>query len=221
MSVLDALSPIALISKMPGMDSITGKSQQRDITAAKQRADAALTEGYTTGRSDYERAGAMFQPYANTGGNAMKMYADATGVNGQPAYDAAAGNFMTGDPFRRANEDFANQNLAKTFNARGGLYSGNAMLAASRGSLERGSTDWNNWLNRLSGQADQGFKATGSTAAIATGQGDMANNYGQTRAGNEISYGNAMAGSRSTLMNNLLSIAGVAAKAMAPSPVPR
>lgn len=193
------------------LGGLTGSAQKADITAAKGRADAALREGYDTGRADYSAASDRFQPYADTGGNAMRMYADATGVNGQPAYNAAAGNFATGDPFRQSNEDFANEQLKRTFNARGATYGGNAMLAAARGSLERGSTDWNNWLNRLQGQGQQGFQATAAQAGIGTGMGDMAMGYGQTKAGNEINYGNAMASNRNTLTNNLVSIANAGA----------
>lgn len=198
------------------LDEFTGKAQQGDISRAKGQADAALKTGYDTGQADYTGASGRYDQYAQTGGNAMKMYADATGVNGQPAYSAVAGNFVTGDPFRQQNEDFANQQLMKTFNARGAAYGGNAMLAAARGSLERGSTDWNNWLNRLQGQSQQGFQATGAQAGIDVGKGDMAANYGTTQAGNDINYGNAMASSRSTLMNNLVGLGGVAIKGATP-----
>jgi hypothetical protein len=201
---------------MSVIGSFTGADQKRDLTAAKGRADTALKTGFDAGQADYDNAFHQFDQYAGTGGRANAMYADATGVNGQPAYDAAAHNFTTGDPFRQSNEDFANEQLKRTFAARGGLYSGNAMLAAARGSLERGSTDWNNWLNRLQGQAGQGFQAAGAQAGINVGKGDMAMGYGQTQAGNEINFGNAMASNRGTLMNNLTGLAGVGIKAFTP-----
>lgn len=201
---------------MSVIGAFTGKDQQGDITAAKGQADAALKTGFNTGQADYTGASSRYDPYAATGGNAMKMYADATGVNGQPAYQGAVTNF-TGDPFRQQNEDYANTQLMKTFNARGSAYGGNAMLAAARGSLERGSTDWNNWLNRLQGQGQMGMQATGAQAGIDVGKGDMAANYGQTQASNDISYGNAMASSRGTLMNNLLGVGNVAVRGMTPN----
>lgn len=204
-------------------DGFTGKSQEKDLQQAKAKSDADLTDGYGAGQARYDQAKTYFAPYAETGGKANAMYADATGVNGQPAYDAVAKNFMTGDPFRQSNEDFANEQLKKTFNARGSLYGGNAMLAAARGSLERGSTDWNNWLNRLQGQAGQGFQAAGSTAGLTAGQGDMSVGEGTTRAGSEITYGNAMAGNRNTLMNNLMGVGDLAVRAVGASqgiPVP-
>lgn len=201
---------------MSVLGSFTGSDQKRDLTAAKGRADVALKQGFDTGQADYENAKGYWSPYAETGGKANAMYADATGVNGQPAYSAIASNFATGDPFRQSNEDFANEQLKRTFAARGQTYSGNAMLAAARGSLERGSTDWNNWLNRLQGQSQQGMQAAGAQSGITVGQGDMAMGYGQTQAGNEINFGNAMASNRGTLMNNLTGLAGVGVKAFTP-----
>jgi hypothetical protein len=212
-SVLNYISPVAAIAGSRFVkDTLGGGAAQGDIQAAHAQSEKDLAQGYDAGQNDYSSASDRYTPYAQTGGNAMKMYADATGVNGQGAYDTAAHNFATGDPFRQQNEDYANQQLLKTFNARGATYSGNAMLAAARGSLERGSTDWNNWLNRLQGQSQQGFQATGAQSGIDVGKGDMAMGYGQTRAGNDISYGNAMALNRGTLMNNLIGIGGVVAK---------
>lgn len=212
MSILKYFSPVAAIGESRFFkDTIGGGAAQRDIQAAKGRADSALDTGYNTGRGDYERAGHRFDDYAATGGNAMRMYADATGVNGRGAYQGAVDNFA-GDPFRQGNEDFAQRQLGRSFAPRGMRYSGNAMLAAARGSMERGSTDWNNWLNRIQGQGEQGFRATGAQAGVDTGMGDMAMGYGQTKAGNEINYGNAMASNRGTLMNNLMGLAGVGGK---------
>ncbi len=185
--------------------AFTGADQQADITAAKGKADAALAAGNTAEQAGYGHAIDQFAPYSQTGTRANAMYANATGVNGQPAHDAAAKGFATGDPFRQQNEDYANEQLKRTFAARGGTYSGNAMLAAARGSLERGSTDWNNWLNRLQGQAGQGFAAAGSTANLMAGQGNAAMGYGQTVAGNEINYGNAMASHENDAFTNTIS----------------
>jgi hypothetical protein len=201
---------------MSVLGSFTGSDQKGDLQNAKRQSDAALAQGYNTATGDYTQARGYFDPYAQTGNAANAMYANATGVNGQAAYNQAAQNFTTGDPFRQSNEDFANQQLLKTFNARGSAYGGNAMLAAARGSLERGSTDWNNWLNRLQGQSQQGFQTAGAQAGITTGMGNLATDYGNTQATNDINFGNAMASNRNTLTNNLLGVAGLGLKAFTP-----
>ncbi len=201
------------------LDDFSGASQRGDLRRSHDAATSYLTQGYDDARAAYERAGGLFDPYAESGGRANAMLMDAIGVNGRPAYEAIARNFAS-DPFRQSNEDFANKQLLSTFNryvGGPGANSGNAMLAAARGSLERGSTDWNNWLNRLTGAGDRGFRATTSQAGIQTGLGDLAQGHGQTMAGNEINFGNAMAGSRSTLTNNLLGLGGLAMSAVTPT----
>jgi hypothetical protein len=65
------------------------------------------------------------------------------------------------------------------------------------------------------GQGQQGGQFAGQQAAVRTGQGDLDFGYGATRAGQETSYGNAQAANRSTGVNNLLNVAGTAAKAAA------
>ncbi len=194
-----------------------GTDQADALTAGKQQSDAALKTGFNAGQAGYDQAAHQFDQYNQTGGAANQMYANATGVNGQAAYNGVANNFMTGDPFRQSNEDFANKQLLKTFNARGGAYGGNAMLAAARGSLERGSTDWNNWLNRLQGQAGQGFSAAGSTAGLLAGKGNQAMNYGETQANNDNSFANAMAASKSIPINNLTGLFSTAVKGSTPT----
>ncbi len=167
-----------------------GTDQKNDVTNAKVKADAALKTGFDASQAGYTSASDRFNPWAATEGKANEMYANATGVNGQPAYQGAVANFA-GDPFRQQNEDFANTQMQKMFNARGGAYGGNIMLAGERASQERGSTDWNNWLNRLQGQANP--TAVGAQAGYDVGKGTNAMDYGQTQAGNEINFGNALA----------------------------
>jgi hypothetical protein len=201
---------------MSFLGSFFGSDQKKDIQRAKVASDAALKTGLNEANTQYDNAMGFYTPYAQTGQAANTLYANATGVNGQPAAQTAANQFYSSDPFRQSNEDFANKQLAQTFNARGSLYGGNAMLAAARGSLERGSTDWNNWLNRISGQAAQGANVAGAQSGVAQGKGQLAYGAGTTQAGNEINFGNAMAAARSIPINNLLGVAGTAVKMFTP-----
>lgn len=190
-----------------------GTSQQKDLKASKAAADSALSQGYTGAMGDYKTAQGMYDPYVKQGQQANSMYGNALGLNGVDAQKSFGANYAAADPFREQNADFANNALMRQYNAKGMGNSGTAALATQRASLERGSQDYNNYLNRLQGQGQQGFQATGAQAGLQQGMGDMTYGYGQQRAGNEINYGNALAQSRSTGINNILGVAGVAAKA--------
>ena len=190
-----------------------GTSQQKDLKASKAAADSALSQGYTGAMGDYKTAQGMYDPYVKQGQQANSMYGNALGLNGVDAQKSFGANYAAADQFREQNADFANNALMRQYNAKGMGNSGTAALATQRASLERGSQDYNNYLNRLQGQGQQGFQATGAQAGLQQGMGDMTYGYGQQRAGNEINYGNALAQSRSTGINNILGVAGVAAKA--------
>jgi hypothetical protein len=196
--------------------SFFGNDQRKDIERANQQATASLEAGKQSALTSYGNAQGMYQPYAQQGGRANALYGDATGANGQDAYRAAMGNFAGSDPFRQQNEAYARQADQNRYSARG--WSGNASLAAARASTERGATDWNNYLMRLQGQGQQGLQATGAMAGLEQGKGDIQSGFGQQMAGNAINYGNALAGSRNIGLQNILGVAGTAAKFFAPSP---
>jgi hypothetical protein len=190
-----------------------GKSQQKDLANSKAQADAALGQGYGTAQGNYKTAQGMYDPYRQQGQQANALYGNALGLNGVDAQKAFGANFAASDPFRQQNADFANNSLMRQYNARGMGNSGTAALATQRASLERGSQDYNNYLNRLQGQGQQGFQATGAQAGLEQGMGDLAYGYGQQQAGNAINYGNALAQSRSIGVNNLMGMGGLALKA--------
>lgn len=194
-----------------------GGSTRSDLRKGKKASDAALTAGDQAATAAYGNAMARFDPYSQSGINADKMLSDAIGLNGQAAYQGVVDNFM-GDPFRKSNEDFAQEQLLRHWNGVGASRGGAAALAAARASQERGSTDWNNWLDRLTSAKGQGLQVAGAQAGIDTALGDQKFALGQQRASNEINYSNAMAASRNIGINNLLGVAGLAVKAMTPTP---
>lgn len=196
--------------------SFFGNDQRKDIENANRQATASLEAGKQGALTSYGNAQSMYQPYAQQGGRANALYGDATGANGQEAYQAAMGQFAGSDPFRQQNEAYARQADQNRYSARG--WSGNASLAAARASTERGATDWNNYLTRLQGQGQQGLQATGAMAGLEQGKGDIQSGFGQQMAGNAINYGNALAGSRNIGLQNILGVAGTAAKLFSPSP---
>lgn len=192
-------------------DSFFGNKQREDITNADAKSTKYLGQGRDDAVSNLKAAQDIIKPYAAQGTRANALYGDATGANGQDAYQAAMGNFAGSDPFRQQNEAYARQADQNRYSARG--WSGNASLAAARASTERGATDWNNYLMRLQGQGQQGFQATGAVAGLQQGIGDVQNGYNQQMAGNAINYGNAMASSRTQGVQNILGAAGTLAGA--------
>ena len=189
-----------------------GTSGQKDLANAKGAATQALTNGYNGAMGNYNTAQGMYDPYRQQGQQASNMYGNALGLNGTDAQKSFGANYAASDPFREQNADFANNALMRQYNAKGMGNSGTSALATQRASLERGSTDYNNYLNRLQGVGQQGFQATGAQAGLEQGKGDLTYGYGQQQAGNEISYGNALAQSRNTGVNNLLGLGGLLAK---------
>lgn len=195
---------------------LLGSSQRKDLKQAKAQADTALQTGTQQGNAYYDAATGTLQPFVQGGTQANDLYLNAIGVNGQDAQQQVQDNFLT-DPFRAQNGQLADEALVRSLNARGASRGGLAALAVSRANLERGSEDYNNWLNRLQGASTQGASAAGAQAGVQTGQGDLNFGAGQQKAANAINYGNAMAQSRSIGINNILGIAGLGIAGFTPT----
>jgi hypothetical protein len=190
-----------------------GGSARKDLRNAKAASDKELDAGYDEAQPFYNEAFDLFTPYAEQGQQANEMYGHAIGLGTDEQRSAAQGRYFS-DPAMSAILDQSSNRLLRQLNARGNTYGGKAALAGARVGLE----GYEGWLNRLSGQGQQGGQYAGQQAAIRTGQGDLRYGYGATKAGQETSFGNAMAESRSMGINNLLNLAGSAAKAAAAIP---
>lgn len=185
----------------------TGASARKDVNAANSKANAALDKGYNASQGYYDEAADSFDPYVDQGGKASTFYGNALGLYGDEAR-AAAQDTIASDPMWSGKLALDSNNVLKNLNARGMGASGAAALAGQRVLTE----NYGNWLDRYANLGRQGFEATGQQAGIRTGQGDNAYGYGATKAANAINYGNAMAGTRNTGINNVLGILGTAAK---------
>lgn len=200
-----------------GMSSL---SKGRDAAISNYgNARGALTGGRDaaigTTESYLNRATAPLQGYADQGSRANTMYSDALGINGRDAQTSFVDGYQ-GDPFRDFNEQRVTNALMRQYNAAGMLDSGASRLAASRANLERGSMDYNQYLDRLAQQGQQGGQYASQIAGYTnqagqqiggyqygTGQGE-ANIYGQ-QAGTEYDYGNQRAGMQ---VNRGMTLAG-------------
>lgn len=195
------------------------------LSQAGQGVDAAYQDAGNALNAGEGKSLGYLDPYIQSGGRANALYGNALGLNGLDAQQQFSSNYAASDPFRAQNADFATEALMKALNARGLSGSGYAGEAVARQSLMRGSEDYNNYLNRLSGVRDSGQSAATNAASVSgnfaqqraglatdrlatknsllTAQADNATNRGNALS--NLTYGNAqqMAGQRIGLGNAL------------------
>lgn len=201
------------------LGSFTGANPKKYASEAYQQSSSALQGGYDQGREQIERyntqAKGYLQPYATQGGQANQRYGTYLGLNGADAQRSALAEYAGEDPFRQHNEDMATRAMSRRWNQMGMLDSGNSRLAMSRAMLDRGSQDYEAYLNRLAGLGQQGYGASSAMAGMdsnaGTTLGQMRMGLGQQQAGNAIQYANARSAADSILPNNLIKLGGIAA----------
>jgi hypothetical protein len=186
------------------LSDFLGKSQRKDLAAAKAESDAALQQGYGQGQTDYTAAENYFAPYANQGQAANTFYNNALGLGTEAERTAALGT-LTSNPLFQGQLGQDSNALLRNLNARGQSGGGMAALAGQRVFQQNAG----NWLDRYRDQGQQGLQATNQMAGYRAGRGDMSYGYGATKAGNAVNFGNAMAANRNTGINNLMGVASL------------
>lgn len=197
--------------------SFTGDSQKRRAEEANRQFNAFSQAGYNEGSGfvkDYnERGNTYLQPYAQQGQGANKLYGTFLGLDGADAQRGAFQNYAGADPFRQYNEDNALKAMSRQFNRLGMLDSGNSRYAMSKAMLDRGSQDFDTYMQRLAGMGQQGMGAANQLAGFANQTGGMLGQMrmglGQQQAGNAINYQNSLAAADGIFGNNLLKIASL------------
>lgn len=209
------------------LDSFTGKSQKKFAQQAYANSTRELKAGFDEGRGyaeDYYNKGQGYlQPYAQQGQQASELYGRHIGTYGQDARRNALAEYAGGDPFRQHNQDQTTRAMGRRFNAMGALNSGRADYATSRALMDRGSQDYEAYLNRLAGMQGQGAQMAGQQAGYANqlGQylGNARMNLGQQQAGNEIQYANALSQAAGILPANLIKVGGMILSAATGMPI--
>ncbi len=199
---------------------IFGKGARKDLQEADRQAAASLAEGkagaIATGDKYYGEGQNYLMPFAQSGRDADAQIRNALGLNGADAQRGYYDNFQT-DPGFQNEVNAGVRTIDSSATARGGLYSGAQMKALQRFGQDKMGQAYGNRLNALMGYGQQGQQAATQQAGMAQQYGSDRMNleygYGQQRAGNQLNLGNALAQNRNVGMNNLLGIAGVAAKA--------
>jgi hypothetical protein len=186
----------------------TGSKARKDMARANAQATAALSEGYGQQQQRYDQAFDIYSPYAQQGKAANDFYTNALGLGGQDAQNQAIGT-LTSNPLFQGQLGQESNALSRQLNARGMGAGGTAAMAGQRVFQQTAG----NWLDRYRDAGRQGFEATNQQGNIRMGQGDNAMGFAATRANQGIQYGNALASTRNTGLNNLMGLAGVGIKA--------
>lgn len=175
---------------------------QGKLTAAEAAAAGQLNAGADAARTDintnydkaagnvtdyYNRTEGLLNPYIQRGNTLADLYATALGANGSGDQQSFYQEYAANDPFRQFRDEQANREIQSQFNAQGQSGSGRFATAVGRASLERGTTDLNNYLDRLSSAGQQGAQQAGQLAGIAS-------NTGQTLAGINTRRGDQLSG---------------------------
>jgi hypothetical protein len=193
---------------MSFFDSFTGASQRRDMSRANRQANNALAQGYGQQQQRYDQAAGMFDPFVQQGQAANAFYGNALGLGGQEAQGQAI-NTLTGNPLFQGQLANDSNAVMRQLNARGQSGGGLANVAGQRVFQQTAG----NWLDRYRDAGRDGFQATNQQAGVRMNQGDNAMGYGATRAGQSMNYGNALASTRSTAMNNITGLLGTGLQA--------
>ena len=215
-----------------------GRNEARgDLNSGFGSADRFLSQAQNAAGSGYDEAGQvlnqgetrannLLNPYIEAGTDANSLYRNALGLNGQQAQEDFGRNYQANDPFRQSNANFSTDQIMRAMNARGMSGSGSAMEAVARQNLMQGSSDYNNYLNRLNGVRDSGQQAAtngaqfagqyaGQRAGLGTGRGEASGNILSNRANNAQGRGNALAnlnyGHAQTLGNQRMGLANATA----------
>ncbi|ARO14434.1 hypothetical protein BVG79_01088 [Ketogulonicigenium robustum] len=181
---------------------------QQQLTGASGARDAALA-GVNGAQAAYQTAGqqmldqnqavydgqsALYNPYIQSGTNALNALNYELGLGAAP--DGYSGYSAT--PGFQFALDSANRAIEGSASARGGLFSGATMQALSDNTVGMAQQDYGNFLDRLTGQSNVGYGASGQMANALAGFGTSNNavyDYlGQANANAATQTGNINAG---------------------------
>ena len=143
-------------------------------------------------RDIYEQTSANFQPFLQSGQNAMQAYNYEMGLGEAP--EGYGG--MQDSPSYQFMMNQGVEDIQSSAAMRGNLQSGATGTALERYRMGLASQESNNWLNRLASQAGAGQAAAGQQAQAgqfyAQGAGQAYGNIGDAQAAGAIGVGNAI-----------------------------
>ena len=192
-------------------NSMSREAQQNRLDTGYGYASDAITKGRDTATN-------YLQPYVQGGNAGYQKYANALGVNGQPAQQSEFASYQS-DPWQTAARSAGDNVLAairRRYNSQGmGTQSGNLYNDLNRRSQDLEAGRQSAYLDRLSGLGQTGMQAAGQAGSYAANAGSQLGNlawqHGQALAGNEGGYYAANKQALAAGQNNLLSLLGMGA----------
>lgn len=166
-----------------GLARNLGSSQIRQGT---EQGLGAFNQGIGQARGDiagsFGRAEQSFNPYQQSGTNALQMQQALSGALGQDAFNQAFNESPQMQFLREQGERAAMRGAA----AGGGSGGGNILKELSRFNQGLASTELQNQIGNLSNLSSQGLNATGSAAGIATSGGQNLANLAQQQGSTNL-----------------------------------
>ena len=208
------------LSQLAG--SLTGSTGKKALSQANEQATAALGRGLADSSASltggYDQAQGYLSGYGQQGQRANALYSQALGLDGAGPRQQFMDQFAGADPFRQWNMDQTARTVSRRLGSMGYRPQGGTMsLGLARAGMERGSQDYEGYMNRLAAAAQQGQGIAGQQAGYAAQRGQglagLQSGFAQQHAGNAINYGNAQAQQSNALMQNLLGLGGLAVSA--------
>lgn len=179
-----------------GNEKKAARAQQAGLRRGRDAAYGFIDEGQK-GYNDFaDKAYGEFGTYDDLGRGSATMYSDALGLGGSDGSARARDAFQAG-PGYQFQVDEALRALERTGAAAGGTDSGGLYAALTERARGMADSEFDGWLDRLSGNVDRGIGVAGARAGIRTGQGINAQNVGTTKGqigfNTEAGIGNAEA----------------------------
>jgi hypothetical protein len=206
-------------------DNFFGSTQADDITNASDMANRRYQQGlsqFTDTTKDYLGQSLDYlKPYAEAGGNTLKLLGDALGINGAQGGQSFWSN-LSNDPGFQSAQQGGIDALDKSAAARGLLRSGgqnrDLFSFGQRSLMDFG----NNRIAQLGGLLTPTMGAAGGSADLTSKAGsDIAGaQFGTSQlfANNATNTGNALAQSRNIGINNILGVGNMLAGFFKPAP---
>ncbi|KAA0697417.1 hypothetical protein DTW90_18475 [Neorhizobium sp. P12A] len=180
------------------LSSLSGSDVGNNTLKALKQNTGLLNSFDTTGNTiidtgegksaDAINAGiAGYQPYLDTGTNALGTYSDALGLNGADGNARATDAFHTSPGYNFA-VDQGTQAALRGASAAGMLNSGNTLTALTQFGQGTADQEYNSWLDRLNGLQGQGLTAASGQQA---GDTSLAGLY-QTGTDNRLGLENTV-----------------------------
>ena len=173
-------------SAIGGIASASGSKKATNAQVDASNANIEFQQGI------YDEQQALFQPFYNSGTNALAAYNSEMGLGQAPqGYQG-----FQATPGYQFALDQGNQQIQGSAAAQGNVLSGATMQSLQNNGIGMANQEYNNYMNRLSGMAGAGQAAAGQTASaagnlgMATGQ--AYGNIGNAQAAGSVAMGNTI-----------------------------